>query len=107
MREFVAGEQNVVSSGEDRSTYQDNYWPFYGAGSMLGCTYVNPGESARDLCDGGYCTGDINCANSCCSYSFECTDESGDDNCMGAQCTYVNYGYTSRNLCYKSYCYGD
>ena len=33
---------------------------------LLGCTYVNPGTSATELCNGGWCYADSNCATDCC-----------------------------------------
>ena len=36
---------------------------------MLGCTNVNYGTDSVDLCDGGWCYGDHNCASNCCDMS--------------------------------------
>ena len=36
---------------------------------MLGCTNVNYGTDSVDLCDGGWCYGDHNCASHCCDMS--------------------------------------
>ena len=64
--------------------------PFYSDANLdnsLGCTYVNYGQPARDLCDQSYCYGDQNCANDCCSYSNACISNSGRA-CIG---DYYNY----------------
>ena len=64
--------------------------PFYSDADLdnsLGCTYVNYGQPARDLCDQSYCYGDQNCANDCCSYSNACISNSGRA-CIG---DYYNY----------------